>query len=269
MRTGASGPTDIRLYLANNYLTSAGLPNQLFEIHNLTSLYLRSNKFVELPHAIGQLKNLKDLNVAMNKLKYLPAELLQLKLDSLRTSPNPFLKYAGTKQKKDQEDDSTLHHCSLRKHNFKFPSLVELASRILLEPVPTSTMSRPKSYSPSESSNGFVRRHFHNVRDEAISPRTDSVPLPPHLLKPFLPLLQPLPHHLHALLRDEGSLCPQSNDLQYCSVCKQACVNFAEERLEWKYEIAGQKIADKDHQEQWIPIMWRGCNANCLDFLET
>ena len=268
MRTGSSAPTDIRLYLANNYLSSTGLPSQLFQIHNLTSLYLRSNQLESLPAAIGYLKNLKDLNVAMNKLRYLPAEILQLRLENLRTSPNPFEKYEKPDRKILEGQDKTVnHHCEIRNQRFRLPSLVEIVTRKLLEPISALTSTKRKSSSPS-TGNVVVRRHFHSVRDEAISPRTDNAPLPPHLLKPFLPLIRPLPHHLRALLREEGALSPSSSGLQYCSVCGDACVTFAEERLEWKFEIAGQKIADAKDEEQWVPVLWRGCSANCLDFLE-
>lgn len=265
MRTRSSAPTDIRLYLANNFLNSNGLPSQLFQIHNLTSLYLRSNNLEELPAAIGELKNLKDLNVAMNKLRYLPAEILQLKLENLRTSPNPFLKFE--KSQKSKDGGKQKYHCVSRTQKYRVPSLVELVTRRLLEPIPTCSTIQKNSISPS-SHNSNTRRHFHNVRDEAISPRTDNAPLPPHLLKAFLPLIQPLPYHLRALLRDEGSILPSSDGLKSCSVCKGACVNFAEERLNWRYEIAGQKIADAEHEEQWVPVLWRGCNPNCLDFLD-
>jgi hypothetical protein len=270
-RSGMSYSTPIHLTLSNNYLTAQGLPPALFQIHNLSSLFLRANQLDELPSAIGDLKNLKHLSVAVNKLRYLPAEVLQLNLDELTATSNRFIPYSSViaAKPKDEGEPSTTptsRKCSIRKQNFRVPSLVELCTRQLLAEVPEPTLKR-KSFSPSLS-NVQTKRYFHQCKEEAISPRTDAAPIPGHLLKPFLALLQPLPHHLRYLLKEQNAFNQHSNFIQSCSICKSPCNQFAEERLEWRYEIAGQKVADQNDPEQWIPVKWRGCSANCLDFLD-
>lgn len=291
-KTGESAPTAIMLYLANNSLSSNGLHPNLFSLQNLTVLSLRNNRLKSVPAVIGELRGLKELNLATNCLEYLPAELLQLKLTSLSLVSNPFRKYRvpqqGTPASPIDEAASSAKHsggplrvCSPRQRNFQVPSLVELATRVLL-----STTARPSSTASSASTHS-VRRVFHQFKDALLSPRTDVTPLPPHLLRPFLPLVQPLPHHLRHLVAQDGqrsrstasvtgtaaqafSSDEVSTFLQRCSNprCHNWCHEFAEYRLEYRYEIADQKLADPGDLDQLIPVLWRGCSANCLDFLD-
>ena len=295
LKTGKSFPTPIRLYLAQNYLTSASLTPALFSIKNLEHLSLRGNYIEQLPTSISKLKSLKYLQLFNNKVEYLPAEILELSLTELQVGSNPLRKYSdavaapteAVKEAEQQEGDTLTpsavmrRHLAPRKHRFTVPSLVELCTRKLLEPV-TAPLSSSKSrtFSPSGPSAPAVRRNFHLVKDSFISPRTDILPPPPHLLKPFLPLLHPLPHHLRALLspvsvprnaRQRDALPPlplAPAEISECTVCKMACVEFAEERLEWRAEIAGVRMCSEEDQEGWVPVLWRGCSKNCLDFLE-
>lgn len=328
VRTNKSHPTPIDLYLDSNFLNASGLPPALFDITNLRILSLRGNQIESLPQSVGNLKGLKQLLLFNNKLTYLPAEILELKLEKLQLGSNRFPSYvkptseAKAEQKSGREsieevklDTSVRRVCEPRKKNFQVPTLLELCTRRLLEPIdgsreagntPSSAM-RSKLFTPgmSNASNGNVRRHFHAIKDKIISPRTDYAPVPPHLLKPFLPLLNPLPHHLRCLLSPARSPSLPSDtvpgtpssthqtsrssrtpgtpfsstlssqtpfeavkELQQCSVCKTACSDFAETRIEWRSEVAGVQLGKGDDERCWVPVLWRGCSANCLDFLD-
>lgn len=83
---------DIQLFLASNGLTT--LPDELFQLENITVLSLRNNALTQLPSDITQLKRLKELNVAGNGIEYLPWELLdilQSRRSRLIVRPNPML----------------------------------------------------------------------------------------------------------------------------------------------------------------------------------
>ncbi|GHJ84037.1 hypothetical protein NliqN6_0439 [Naganishia liquefaciens] len=86
---------DVQLILSNNMLTC--LPSALFQVTNLVVLALRHNQLTELPAAINELRNLKELNVSNNKISTLPPAILDLeKLEQftfvntdLELSPDP------------------------------------------------------------------------------------------------------------------------------------------------------------------------------------
>lgn len=63
------------------------------------------------------------------------------------------------------------------------------------------------------------------------------------------------------------SECPSSKHLKLASngaYSKPVFVGHAEERMTWEKEIAGQKVGDMG-----VPVLWRGCSAGCLDFLDS
>lgn len=281
IKTNISSPTPMHLYLPSTCLTTAGLHPALFKIANLYLLSLRQNQISQLPQAIGQLKGLKHLLLFNNKLSYLPAEILDLQLEELQVGSNPLLKYTevveqATREEKEtpaaessaeaevaEEQPAQKRHLAPRKQNFKVPSLVELCTRRLLEPV---AQPKVKSFSPTASGR-TVRRHFDPIKDSLLCNRLSITP-PAHLLKPFIPLLLPIPHHLRNLLADlPDSVMESPREIPTCSMCKCPCSEFAEERLEWRHEIAGQKMCAENDKEGWVPILWRGCSSNCLDFL--
>ena len=83
---------DIRLYLANNELSS--LPSELYSLHTITTLSLRQNKFESLSPAIANLVELENLNLGGNSFRFLPWEILQLltkrlTAEHLQVHPNP------------------------------------------------------------------------------------------------------------------------------------------------------------------------------------
>lgn len=291
LKTKNNVSTQMCLLLFQNCLTTAGLHPALFRIPNLYLLSLRQNQITHLPHAIGQLKGLKHLLLFNNQLQFLPSEILDLQLEDLQLGANPLLKYAEVVEQKkagcgeksvaekeasgESESTSTsseaqearshqTRHLAPRKHTFKVPSLVELCTRRLLEPV---VVPKVKSFSPTMTG-VTIRRHFDPIKAQLNTARPAVAP-PAHLLKPFLPLLQPASHQMRWLIKDfPESVNEPTSEIQTCSVCKAPCSEFAEERLEWKHEIAGHRMCAETDKENWVPILWRGCNANCLDFLE-
>lgn len=85
----------LQLFLSSNALTR--LPNEIFNLDNLTVLSLRNNNLTELPPSISRLENLVELNVSGNHLRWLPYELLprlglgiRSSLRRLTVLPNPF-----------------------------------------------------------------------------------------------------------------------------------------------------------------------------------
>lgn len=55
--------------------TIRNLSPNLFQLQNLTALYLKNNHLQRLPPDICQLVNLRTLDLSRNKLRSLPAEL--------------------------------------------------------------------------------------------------------------------------------------------------------------------------------------------------
>jgi len=84
----------IQLFLSRNQLTS--LPNEVFNLVNITVLSLRNNELSEIPPAIGRLTRLKELNIAGNRIQHLPWQLLDLlhcrgKHREITVRPNPLV----------------------------------------------------------------------------------------------------------------------------------------------------------------------------------
>lgn len=281
------------------------MPSELWQLRNLVELGLRGNQLRDLPQSIGNLTKLTQLVVFANKLRWLPAEILALNLKGLTTGSNPFVGIPvppnSDTSSQDIEADTinpTKHFCEKRQPNFRVPSLVEIVTRKLLEPMPTAKRPASISFVPTVAS-APVKRYFHLYKDEAISPRVGSMSLPPHLLRPFIPLLRPnLPQHLalqaaefdraqdftpphtpggpRNVTQDRSETitvrnargCGNTRELLLCSVCKTACGELGETRIEWKREIAGVTLATAEDKQNWVPILWRGCSTTCLDFLD-
>ena len=297
-------PIDIHLFLASNALTEEGIPQAVWNMRNIVQLGLRFNQIREIPQAIGDMAKLKHLVLFNNKMRWLPAEITQLHLDTLVVGSNPFVRMpqAASAAPAEEAAAATIEETSARKHicearqpNFRVPTLLEIVTRKLLEPLP-SRRNAPVSTSLQATPAASVRRYFHEYKDEATSPRVGSTLLPPHLLKPFIPLLRPnLPQHLISQAaefdRSLQSSPPSSpggsttdaplsaaerrsasrgntRDLLLCSVCKTACGELAEARIEWRREIAGVTLASEEAKSEWVSILWRGCSVQCLDFLD-
>ncbi|KDQ19116.1 hypothetical protein BOTBODRAFT_484309 [Botryobasidium botryosum FD-172 SS1] len=227
----------IQLYLAGNRISK--LPGELFELRNLTVLSLRSNNLTHLPSSIHLLASLRELNLANNKLTYLPADILSLSLTSLAVHPNPFIPAPAPKS------STPLHHRLLSPLNTLLPRVLplsELAFRSLLSSYPTASIA------PLDD---------------------DSPPLPPHIhdvLAASLPALftpKTSRDHEHstndASLNAQHSACPAP---MHVHAGRQMFVRHAEERYEWRSEIAGVCVSGL------VPVLWRGCSGGCLAFLE-
>ncbi|KAG8770484.1 hypothetical protein FRC12_004229 [Ceratobasidium sp. 428] len=251
---------ELQIYLANNNLTI--LPTELFTLKGLTLLSLRANKIQELPSAIANIKSLLSLNVASNELKYLPAELSSLKLQTLLVDPNPFL-----------PPPALVHSRSrllgpLQRHNH-VPKLSELALRVALnqpsKSPPLTTARSTALLTPSPS-------HTSIFSNSPLSFRQ----FPPHQLtvssyydlQSWLPSLPTAAAaRIRAALhgsedaRDVYETCPSPQ--HYTDSGKlNLYTSPAEERFEWVTSLAGCQLGGS------APLLWRGCSAGCLDFLE-
>ncbi|MBK8039144.1 MAG: leucine-rich repeat domain-containing protein [Verrucomicrobiaceae bacterium] len=71
-----------------SYLGLTALPPELFQLTELTDLYIHSNRLTTLPPELGQLTELTVLNLSDNQLTALPPELGQLELTVLNLSGN-------------------------------------------------------------------------------------------------------------------------------------------------------------------------------------
>ncbi|TFK29751.1 hypothetical protein FA15DRAFT_609910 [Coprinopsis marcescibilis] len=235
-------PHNISFYLANNFI--AKLPKVLFSLSNLVTLSLRNNRIKFLPPDIGLLAQLRHLNISMNQLTYLPAELDQLALNNLQVHPNPF---------KPKPDDCWVTDATLL---FSIPSMVEIASRILLSPPPPSLADIDgEDTAPLETLLDYY------------------LPLPPRICRQISP---PLINTLNACL--PGSIITErpkelgqdeSGYLTGIGKCPnplhstpQSFVWHAEERLSWEKRVAGQLLGGD------VPLRWRGCGRGCLAFLD-
>ena len=79
-----------RLDLSWQGLTA--IPTEIFQLQNLTSLYLYNNQIVEIPDAIAQLQNLTMLDLRNNQIVEMPSgieKLTKLKKLDLRGNPLP------------------------------------------------------------------------------------------------------------------------------------------------------------------------------------
>ena len=66
----------IELDLSNLNLTS--LPDSLFRLTNLESLYLHTNQISAIPDSLAQLANLHNLNLRDNQIAAIPNSLAKL-----------------------------------------------------------------------------------------------------------------------------------------------------------------------------------------------
>lgn len=253
----------LKLFLSSNNLTTNSLSYTLFSVHTLHVLSLRNNNLDSVPPGIGRLTNLEELNVGTNQIAYLPAEITHLSnLSQIALHPNPWLAPPPS-----SSTSSTHRLLGPLKTLFRVPSLLETCTRKLLEVLPPPPADRMPT---STNSNPNLR-----VQDWA----GDAAALPPHLFAPFATTLR-----RHSTLeRDPKTgrqpFCPLSN------VCRspahpdiEVCFReHAVERLEWVSEASlkkpplkssGETAERKPQEKQSVPILHRGCSANCLDWLE-
>lgn len=302
------------------------IPPAIGELKKLKSLNVSGNRLRYLPAEILEL-DLVDLTIANNpwqrfveKEDVAEAEGAAISAKNEKASA-PSMDVDQPEAGSTTEAAAMRRHCAPRVVNFAVPTLAELCVRKLLEPIPKpSPSSKIRTFSPSASSTLSsssssssllsAQRQFEVVARAQIytntPPGSTKLPCPPHLLRPFLPLMVPPPPHVRsyfarlpnpasapspstskspAAASPFSSIATASKDgtsgnkesvllrpgmIQHCSnpQCRRAVSQFAEERLEWRFTIAGQKIADARDSKEWVPVKWRGCMPQCLDFLD-
>ena len=129
-----------KLYLFRNQLTS--IPKELAQLKNLTALGLDINQLTSVPKELGQLKNLTLLDLDENKLMSVPKELGQLKnLVSLNLSFNEL-----TSIPKELGQLTKLERLDLEGIPLVWPppDVVEQGTKAVLEYLRTSEESKTK-----------------------------------------------------------------------------------------------------------------------------
>jgi hypothetical protein len=183
----------------------------------------------EIPSSISGLKNLRELNVANNLLNYLPSEILGLSLDSLSVHPNPFYPCP-----REAEKDSKLFEDLIIHHAGSAP-LSELLIRRLI---------RPLAFGEERS----VLTHMYALplpSCEVLGVSEDIYAK----VKPPMDFRNPS-HTVCPSPRHKGEPTP-------------LFVDPVTERYEWIDRIGGMFISAPR-----VPIRWRGCSLNCLNFLD-
>ncbi|CUA73594.1 Leucine-rich repeat-containing protein 7 [Rhizoctonia solani] len=292
---------EVQLYLANNGISI--LPSELFQLNNLTLLSLRGNKLRSLPPAIGNLKSLCSLNIASNELTSLPSELSFLNLQALLVHPNPFLPKptTGSTQPAGSNDAGITQSRELGPlvTHILIPRLTEMALRAALRPSPDQPRLTPLSFiTPStQLSNTPASKSLLTPTDSQSSvtsfpshapplSRSNSGPnpynydnFPPHTLTledhydltSWLSEKRDANVHVKAVRHgtedacDLYSWCPGQRhrvDADTETSSSGIFVLPAEERVEWVSVLAGCELSPA------VPILWRGCSAGCLSFLD-
>ncbi|CAE6364653.1 unnamed protein product [Rhizoctonia solani] len=294
---------EIQLYLANNRISI--LPSELFQLNNLTLLSLRGNKLRSLPPAIGNLKSLRSLNIASNELTTLPSELSYLNLQALLLHPNPFLPKPTTEST--GSSDCRITHWRRARElgplvtHTRIPKLTEIALRAALRSPDQPPRITPLSYTtpltrhsdtlvskslltPTDSQSSVFSFPSHTPslsRSNSDSNPYDSHTFPPHALTledhydlpSWLSEKRTVNIHIEAArhgaedAHDLYSWCPGRRhriDVETETTGSSSGIFIipAEERLEWVSMLAGCELSPA------VPILWRGCSAGCLSFLD-
>ncbi|KAF9075745.1 hypothetical protein BDP27DRAFT_1443045 [Rhodocollybia butyracea] len=255
------------LLFADNALSR--LPPQLFHLSRLTVLSLRSNKLKVLPPEICLLTSLKELNVSNNRLEYLPAEMLDMKLNALSVEPNPFIpppaSFKRTLSRSRTASKSRLFQDRPRaissvKTIFEYgiPSLFEICFRALFS---TSSFSNP--ISSAERYSCKLEFPYELFPDST----SDWPALVKHRLHCAIPgivkgysLDNHPPHKLDCV--SGVGLCPSPHHYALENPGNQLFFQHVEERFTWENTIAGLENMGE------IPMKWRGCQRDCLAFLD-
>ncbi|KAF9453542.1 hypothetical protein P691DRAFT_792238 [Macrolepiota fuliginosa MF-IS2] len=229
----------IHLIFSNNLITK--LPRKLWDLDRLTVLTLRGNRLEVLPPEIRRLHNLEDLNIANNQLQYVPSELLLMNLRVLNLHPNPFLAPPSLDDRPVSETDILIQDRVL--------PLTELLCRVLVSPAPSTLFSKGNPDS-------FLSSYY-------------PLPLPPTCLIPpriaeTLDACVPgsvCSSDLMSEPRDDISMGTCGNPSHHAE--NRIFVRPVEQRFSWEKVIAGQNAGGM------VPVMWRGCEHGCLDFLKS
>jgi len=90
------------------------LPDEIRELHNLTSLKLNNNVLVDLPAGIGSLVNLTSLDLSKNKISNLPPEIGELSaLQRINLEQNPLTELPSSIENLSRLSSLNLFSCRL------------------------------------------------------------------------------------------------------------------------------------------------------------
>lgn len=196
------------MYLGNNLITR--LPAELFRLSSLTVLSLResyhgvqrsmcaiirltrldtgSNQLTAVPSQIVHLTALRELNLGQNKLRWLPAEMLDMRLEKLVLSGNPWIPPPPL-QSRDTANTTTSVPMTQRPVSdtllqCTIPPLTELCLRTIVAPynppppAPPHLHSSPHPQHLHASTSTSVNPPLHST--DATVTASDNSPPPPH-----------------------------------------------------------------------------------------
>lgn len=121
----------IEIYLQNNCLKR--IASEICNVPQISVLSVRNNELETLPHEIYKLSKLKELSVGGNMLRYLPGEILELELESVFLTPNPWMNGPEIEEFNGQ-------------NKFSIPSMKEMAARSVLSKENATTEIRPQGF---------------------------------------------------------------------------------------------------------------------------
>src|ERR1700722_4922134 len=222
-----------------------------------------ANQLTFLPPEIVRLTSLRELNVSSNKLQYLPSEMLSMRLTQLNLHPNPFsirppTLNTGTRQF-DRSISPSIHPLP------RVVPLIELCFRVLLSRYMSEEQEQRTKDNPG----------IPELKSTVLAAR---YPLPltgwriPPPLEEVLDACAPgsIPISASSRCIDYHSRLADDHGITGLGVCpspqhgahKEVFVRHAEERYTWERIVAGVNVGGA------VPVLWRGCQWGCLDFLD-
>lgn len=229
---------------------------------------ISGNNFVKyIPPEIVHLTRLTSLNIANNCIKFLPAEMLEMSLEQFQLFPNPFMGLP-----KPPSDGSSFVRSSTRNrtnlwNTIKQRPLTDI-ERDLPRVLPLVELCLRALFSPvcPGSSETMLQAYYPFPLDEYLS---DPDEIPPHIRR-ILKSCAP-----ESVARDEDSHhfnTKKLSEITGVGVCsspkhrhsgtKPVFIDHAEHRFSWERKIASVDVGD------FVPVLWRGCQWGCLDYLD-
>lgn len=219
----------------------------------------------EIPPEIGRLRNLRELHLANNRLAYLPAELMKLTLSSLTVTSNPFV----PNPKSECSPVSGSRCCGPIKRLYDIAPLSELCLRVLLAPYTREKRDGVEITRPITVLETFYDLPIPSDYDMSPGLRDVLASCVPAAVTSSIIMADSSPDELRKRSGAYAcvSECPSTRHLEVWnggSYTKPVFVGHVEERMTWEKVVAGQKV----DYEGGVPVLWRGCSAGCLDFLD-
>src|ERR1700722_4147815 len=225
-----------------------------------------ANQLTFLPPEIVRLTSLRELNVSSNKLQYLPSEMLSMRLTQLNLHPNPFSIRPPTLPRVHTETRQSDRSISPSIHPLpRVIPLIELCFRVLLSRYMSEEQEQRTKDNPG----------IPELKSTVLAAR---YPLPltgwriPPPLEEVLDTCAPgsIPISASSRCIDYHSRLADDHGITGLGVCpspqhgahKEVFVRHAEERYTWERIVAGVNVGGA------VPVLWRGCQWGCLDFLD-